>query len=80
MCMQAHMHDWTPSLSYMHSLEVPGVLYSMAINVGQQKRMHARGRGDDQDVWDTCTEVMEPLRVVVMRSCSMPRSVASVGW
>lgn len=28
----------------------------------------------------TCTEVMEPLRVVVMRSCMVPMSVASVGW
>jgi hypothetical protein len=27
-----------------------------------------------------CTEVMEPLRVEVMRSCSSPISVASVGW
>ena len=28
----------------------------------------------------TCTEVMDPLWVVVMRSCRPPRSVASVGW
>ena len=28
----------------------------------------------------TCTEVMEPLVVVVMRSCKAPKSVASVGW
>mmetsp|Transcript_9716 Transcript_9716/g.29543 ORF Transcript_9716/g.29543 Transcript_9716/m.29543 type:complete len:828 (-) Transcript_9716:1102-3585(-) len=27
-----------------------------------------------------CTEVMEPLVVVVIRSCSPPTSVASVGW
>ena len=36
--------------------------------------------------WDTkrdkrtCTEVMDPLCVVVMRSCRPPRSVARVGW
>ena len=28
----------------------------------------------------TCTEVMDPFLVVVMRSCRSPRSVASVGW
>ena len=28
----------------------------------------------------TCTDVIDPLVVVVMRSCSMPRSVDSVGW
>lgn len=28
----------------------------------------------------TCTEVMEPLRVVVILSCMVPMSVASVGW
>jgi hypothetical protein len=27
-----------------------------------------------------CTEVIEPLVVVVMRSCRLPMSVASVGW
>jgi hypothetical protein len=27
-----------------------------------------------------CTEVIEPLLVEVMRSCSAPISVASVGW
>lgn len=28
----------------------------------------------------TCTDVMEPLRVVVILSCMVPMSVASVGW
>lgn len=28
----------------------------------------------------TCTEVMEPLRVVVILSCMVPMSVARVGW
>ena len=28
----------------------------------------------------TCTEVIEPFLVVVMRSGRPPRSVASVGW
>jgi hypothetical protein len=27
-----------------------------------------------------CTDVMEPFFVVVMRSCSAPISVDSVGW
>lgn len=33
-----------------------------------------------QSAGTTCTEVMEPLRVVVMRSCMVPMSVANVGW
>lgn len=28
----------------------------------------------------TCTEVMEPFLVVVIRSCIVPISVAKVGW
>jgi hypothetical protein len=27
-----------------------------------------------------CTEVIDPLRVDVIRSCSSPISVSSVGW
>jgi hypothetical protein len=27
-----------------------------------------------------CTEVIDPLLVVVIRSCRMPISVARVGW
>ena len=30
--------------------------------------------------YTACTEVMEPFCVEVMRSCSSPISVASVGW
>jgi hypothetical protein len=27
-----------------------------------------------------CTDVIDPLRVEVMRSCNSPISVANVGW
>lgn len=43
----------------------------------QVSRLPQRGRASPAL---TCTEVMEPLRVVVILSCMVPMSVASVGW
>ena len=34
----------------------------------------------EESIEQTCTDVMEPFFVVVMRSCMVPMSVARVGW
>ena len=51
---------------------------------GQAERVVCRAIDGDLAILakhgDYCTEVMEPLRVEVMRSCRAPISVASVGW
>ena len=49
---------------------------------GLARAQHAGGPIRGRQSWapGTCTEVMEPFFVVVMRSCRVPRSVASVGW
>ena len=36
--------------------------------------------GSSAGTYTACTDVMAPLAVEVMRSCSSPISVASVGW
>ena len=36
--------------------------------------------GSSAGTYTACTEVMAPLVVEVIRSCSAPISVASVGW
>lgn len=56
-------------------------------SLGTRRGGDSQCQAGDTAPWDpgvgpalTCTEVMEPLRVVVMRSCMVPMSVASVGW
>jgi len=41
---------------------------------------NTRGDAEQTTIEITCTDVMEPFLVVVIRSCIVPMSVAKVGW
>ena len=63
---------YNPTLPYCSYAEMQGpTMLSMP---------HPSASNHEPPPGHTWTEVIDPLSVVVMRSCSVPRSVARVGW
>lgn len=78
--LQEDTYLYTYICVYLQVTSIIGcyVIHSLQdCNLGRQRQVTS---GCGQKGKLTCTEVMEPLLVVVMRSCRPPRSVARVGW